>query len=162
MSALTAERLRSLLEYWPEIGVFIRRTTRGPCLAGTVAGSLNVHGYVQISIDNQIYRSCRLAWLYVHGKWPTGVIDHINGDRSDDRISNIRDVTPAMNSQNLQRAHSDKKTSKLIGITKNGSGWLAQIHSTGKYQYLGTYKTQEEAHAAYLAAKRQLHEGCTI
>ena len=113
-------------------------------------------------IDEREYSAHRLAWLYVHGAWPTGQIDHINGDRGDNRISNLRDVTPALNTQNQRRAARSNKSSGLLGVTANRGRWLAQISIGGKSRNLGRYATPEEAHAVYVAAKRVLHAGCTL
>lgn len=151
---LTQARLMELLEYKPKEGIFIRRINRGSKLAGSIAGALNVYNYIQVSVDSKIYREARLAWLYMTGKWPSGVVDHIDGDRNNDKWENLRDVSHKINCQNQRRS--------TLGTTRNGSGWLSQIQSDGIYNYLGTFRTQEQAHAAYVIAKRELHEGCTL
>lgn len=161
---LTADRLRELLHYDPETGVFTRRVTCGArSIAGQIAGSKNKRqGHWFISVDSQRHQAHRLAWLYVHGHWPEQNIDHINGDGFDNRIENLRDVSQAVNMQNQRNGRSG--TSQYLGVcwdsTKNQ--WLAQIKRDRKNMYLGHFDEEEQAHAQYLVAKRRLHAGCTI
>lgn len=165
--ALTAERLREVLHYDPETGVFtwaISPSRRAP--VGSVAGTLNKRwGYVYISIGSKLYRACRLAWLWVHGVWPDGDVDHKNGVRNDDRVSNLRDVSRGVNMQNQRIAKTNNK-SGFLGVSRARGArerpWFSRIKSDGKVKPLGYYATPEEAHQAYLAAKRKMHEGCTI
>lgn len=95
---LTAEFLRHILRYEPETGNFFwenppSRQTK----SGSLAGTRSTEGYWQISIYDRLYRAHRLAWFYTHGDWPANVIDHINGDRTNNSLSNLRDVTQAEN-----------------------------------------------------------------
>jgi hypothetical protein len=162
-SALTAARLRELLIYDESTGKFTRNMRKGIAGKGTpVRGLTNRAGYSMLCVDKCSYPAHRLAWLYVHGEWPKQVIDHINGDRLDNRISNLRDVSTKINLQNVRAARSTNKESKLLGAHKNGNKWASHIETDGKLRYLGTFLTPEEAHAAYLVAKRELHAGCTI
>ena len=158
---LTIERLRGLLNYAPETGVFTWIVHASQMHIGDIAGSVNGSGYLQIDIDGQKYKAHRLAWLYATGAWPTAQIDHVNGQRDDNRISNLRDVSRSVNIQNLRKARSDNK-SGLLGVSANGNRWQAQINVGGKKRQIGTFATPELAHAAYLDAKRELHVGCTI
>ena len=114
-----------------------------------------------ISIDNRIYPAHRLAWLYTFGVWPSHHIDHIDGNKWNNRLANLRDVTRAVNMQNQKNAQSNNQ-SGLAGAMKNGNGWMARIRTNGNTKYLGTFPTVFQAHEAYLAAKRELHEGCTL
>lgn len=158
----TAARVRELFFYDAETGVFTRIvpiSERDP--AGKVAGSLQTQGYQQIRVDGGRYLAHRLAWLYVHGEWPKGVIDHINGIPLDNRIANLREADIQINAQNLHKARSDSLTG-IQGITKVWNRWRAQIHIDGSSRYLGSFATPEEAHAAYVAAKREIHPGCTL
>jgi hypothetical protein len=162
---LTAARLRELFNYNPDSGIFTRIQVpfNRPQDLGIVVGGLSKAGYWRICIDNIRYQAQRLAWLYVHGVQPIGDIDHINGVRHDNRISNLRDVSRSVNMQNLHRAHRDK-AGKLLGVTYNSveRKWIAQICTNGMYKHLGRFPTEELAHSAYLSAKRVMHEGCTI
>lgn len=163
MSDLTQSRLMHLLAYDPETGVFTWRVspTNG-VRVGTVAGGKRSDGYHQINIDGKHYRAHRLAWLYIHGHFP-GLIDHLNGIRADNRITNLRDVDCSINSQNQRRAQSANK-SGLLGVCwhKCNAKWRAQIRLDGRKKHLGLFATADEAHAAYLEAKRLHHRGCTI
>jgi len=119
-------------------------------------------------IDGKIYLAHRLAWLYVHGVMPKKNIDHINGVKTDNRIENLRDVAQSVNLQNLQRARKNRKSSRLLGVSHSNRGtclarpYRARIVVDGRELSLGTFATEQEAHQAYLAAKRIHHEGCVI
>lgn len=160
---ISAERLRELLHYEPSTGVFTRLMTSGGRKAGTVAqGNLSDQGYWMISVCSKQYRAHRLAWLYVHGVWPEQ-IDHINGVKSDNRIANLRCVSRSVNLQNQRRAQSSNRTGLLgVSLRQGENKWQAQIMVNGKRYTLGRFTTPELAYAAYLKAKRELHEGCTI
>ncbi len=160
---LTAARLRELLSYDPDTGLFRWKVqTSKRVKVGDIAGTLVKIGYISISIDADMIRAHRLAWLYVHGSWPTGDIDHIDGNRANNRWSNLRDVTRSMNAQNLKRAHADNAASGLLGVYRDKKKWAASLTVNGKRHRLGNFTTPEEAHAAYLKAKRELHTACTI
>ena len=154
----TIERLRELLNYDPETGILtwkVHRNNRAQ--AGSVAGSVNRYGYIELRVDYATLRSHRVAWAIHHGKWPNLMVDHIDGVKTNNQIKNLRDVTNSKNQQN-RRVWSNKKTG-LLGAIKNmkGCSFQARINLEGKYKYLGNYKTAEEAHAAYLAAKKIYH-----
>jgi hypothetical protein len=160
---LTAQRLRELLHYDPDTGVFTWRASRGRARRGAAAGMVNHHGYVEIGIDNIAHRAHRLAWLWVHGQWPAKHIDHINGDMRDNRLCNLRDVDRVINMQNMKRARVDNK-SGLLGVCecKRSGRWIASIGFNGKQHRIGRFDTPELAHEAYLYAKRRLHQGGTL
>jgi hypothetical protein len=161
---LTAQRLRELLSYNPETGAFTWKVANGSrAKVGAVAGTTNYHGYVLISFCGKQRPAHRMAWLYMHGEWPAQDIDHINGDRADNRISNLRCVSRSVNMQNQRKPRSNNN-SGLLGVSWVASRqlWVAQINIFGKQTHLGRFRDKDEAHEAYLAAKRQLHEGCTI
>lgn len=161
-STLTAEVLRTVLHYAPDTGVFtwlVIPTSRIP--AGAVAGSLGSTGHYIIALHNKQWKAHRLAWLYMTGSWPVNEIDHINGNRADNRFINLRDVTRKENTQNQRRAARSSK-SGLLGATPYKNVWRAAIGADGVWKHLGFYSTPEEAHAAYLEAKRKLHSTCTI
>ena len=162
MSDLTAERLREVLDYDQETGVFTWKIrTHSRVKAGDVAGALRPDGYIQISIDGCLHRAHRLAWLYVTGESPPSEIDHINCVKNDNRISNLRLATRSENLQNQLRAKSNNNTG-FLGVSPNLWKFKAEIQVDGKRRYIGTFPTPEEAHAAYLKAKRQLHPYGTI
>lgn len=159
---ITADQLREILSYDPETGVFTWRKDMGArAKAGNKAGARGGCGYVGIKLLGKSYLAHRLAWLYVYGEWPLQRIDHISGDRMDNRMANIRDVSASVNSQNQKRARSDNKTGYL-GVCEVDGEYVAQIGLRGRIYKLGRFQAPEMAHAAYLAAKRQMHSGCTI
>lgn len=152
---ITYERLRELLDYSSETGLFTWKVDRRRARAGAVAGRRHPNGYTYITVDYQHYRAHRLAWLWVFGVWPNGDIDHINRERSDNRISNLRSVTKSENQQN--RSINSNNKSGFMGVSWHGKSlrWQAHIRTNGKSRNLGTYLTPEAASAAYIAAKKQ-------
>lgn len=160
---LTAARLRELLHYNPDTGEFTRLVqTCGRALVGDIAGTDHVRGYRRIRVENVSHMAHRLAWLHVHGEWPAGLIDHIDGNPGNNRIGNLRVVNSSLNQQNQRRARSDNRQSGLLGVHPNYKKWSAGIRVNGKRIHLGSFDTPEEAHEAYLKAKRELHPTCTI
>jgi HNH endonuclease len=161
---LTTDRLKRLLDYSAETGLFVWKLYRGSTIKpGDVAGSDKGNGYVQIRVDGTLCLAHRLAWFYVTGSWPLREIDHINGDRSDNRFANLRDVSTSVNGQNARRARSCN-SSGLLGVSfdKSKNRFAAQITTDGKHTMIGRYKTAAEAHAVYIEEKRKAHPGCTI
>jgi hypothetical protein len=152
-NVLTAERLRSLMEYSPESGVF---TWLKGKRAGHEATSRHGCGYLTARVDGRAYLLHRLAWLYVHGRWPNDQIDHINGDRSDNRLSNLRECTNAENCQNV-RAHCDGSGFIGAAFDKRRGRWQAGIGINGRRRFLGYFDTPEQASAAYQEAKKNIH-----
>lgn len=158
MAELTLARLRELLEYDPEIGIFrwkSRRSPRAP--AGQLAGTINNHGRRMIMVDQRLYQAHRLAWYYIHEKWPSTEIDHINCDPSDNRLRNLREASSAQNKWNRGAQRNNTAGFKGVSLHKRTGRFMAQIVHRKQYQFLGMYKTAEEAHAAYCAAAARLH-----
>ena len=159
---ITAQMVRELLWYDAASGLFYRRLKSGEVQQRTPAGTVNkISGYALVSVNAKQYYSHRLVWLYLHGEWPRGCIDHIDGNRTNNRPENLRDATLVVNAQNLRRA-SRRNVSGYLGVMPSLSKWQAQININGVQTYLGTFETAQLAHAAYLEAKRKHHEGCTI
>lgn len=158
----TCRRVRELLHYCPDTGVFVWKSSRGSVKAGQAAASKNAIGYVQIQIDGENYLGHRLAWLYVHGRKPKKTIDHINGDRGDNRISNLRDIEHQSNIQNQRKAPVSNISSGLLGVSKIGSRWRAYIRVDDRQKHIGCFATAAQAHSAYVDAKRKYHAGCTL
>lgn len=163
---ITAPRLRELLHYEPEAGVFTWLSAagaRGRIKAGTVAGTKRRDGYIQIQIEGAIYTAHRLAWLYMTGEWPSGGLDHKHGVRDDNRWSELRAATQLQNLQNLRRAKSNNRTGLLgVSVVGRGGKFKSEIQAGGKKSHLGYFGTPEAAHAAYLEAKAVLHEYQTL
>jgi hypothetical protein len=121
------------------------------------------HGYLGCMLDGKHYLLHRLIYLYVHGHMPDGDVDHINGNRSDNRIENLRVVTKKGNQQNMRKAYSTSKSGLLGAFYKQKTKkWHSSICVSGKRFYLGTFNSPDEAHKAYIKAKRDLHPTCTI
>jgi hypothetical protein len=162
--ALTQERLKELLHYDPETGIFTWMVDRrGGAWAGDIAGRLTSRGYWEIRIDFKFCSAARIAWLYVHGELSESVeVDHINRVRHDNRISNLRLATLAQNKQNISPKRNSRSGLLCVCWNSSEKKWLARICISGKRKYLGLFETAEEAHEAYLKAKRELHEFCTI
>lgn len=158
---LTQTRLKELLHYDPTTGVFTWRVTRGrTAKKGDIAGAAEKR-YWAVSVEQRRYRAHRLAWFYVTGHWPEADVDHRNGDRRDNRLDNLRPTTRTVNMQNLRSAHADS-CSGVLGASKSGAKWKAEISVAGKKRHLGVFDTPEQAGRVYLAAKRVLHEGNTL
>lgn len=163
MAELTAHRLRELLDYDPATGEFTRRVSLRRWKAGTVSGTRHREGYWQVRVDGRLYKAHRLAWLHVTGEWPQNEIDHRDGDNSNNRFANLRDVTSEVNKQNQRRGHVGS-TSPLLGVSwaRREQKWLASITVRRKFRSLGYFDTEAQAHTVYLQAKRDMHVGCTI
>lgn len=159
---LSQERLKQVFNYDPHKGTFTRKMKQPGVACGAISGSRNNEGYLVTSVDGKIYKCHRLAWFYMTGQWPEGQIDHINGVKDDNRFENLRDVTKNTNLQNQRKAQRSNKSTGVLGTFKMGNKFAARITHDGKKTYLGVYATLEEAHAAYLGAKRLLHKGCTL
>lgn len=156
MTALTVERLRALLSYDPQTGIFKWRVTRGPsAVAGDTARSQNGNGYLRIRIDGRKYYAHRLAWLYVHGRWPLGNIDHKDTVVSHNWIENLREATQSQNAANASRSHSNRSGFKGVSWHARAARWAAKITVRRRDTYLGLFNTAEEAHAAYSVAARE-------
>jgi hypothetical protein len=166
MSTITQKKLREIINYDPKTGIFIwikrpHNASFNSRRGGTRAGCINTIGYSVIRVFDKLHHAHRLAWLYMTGTLPENNIDHINGVRSDNRFINLRDVDQCCNMQNIKKSRVDSATG-VLGITPHGSGFMARIRTQGKYLYLGTFKTPQLAHAAYLSAKRKVHAGNTL
>jgi len=158
-STLTAERLRELLHYDPETGIFtwyvLDRRRKNP------AGCAEHRGYLTIGIDRRRYYSHRLAWLYTKGVWPIEEIDHIDTNKANNRFANLREATHAINEQN-QRIPQKNNSSGFLGVYLEGRRYRARIKLGGKNIHIGCFDTAEEAGVAYIEAKKKLHVGCTL
>ena len=152
------EKIREILAYDQETGVFTWKVARGPRLPGYPIGARLRNSYLAIGMFGKTFYAHRVAWAYVHGHWPIAEIDHINGNRTDNRIKNLRQATRSLNNQNKYRAMSNSTHGVLgVHLHKGTNRWRARIAVDGKDYHLGLFDTPEKAHAAYVAAKRRLH-----
>lgn len=157
--------LKSILRYHQETGSFYW-TENARRNIGKVAGSIQWKGktgYIYIRHKGKPYLAHRLAYAFINGFWPNGDLDHINGDGLDNRIENLRIVSHRMNMENRHQPHKNNKCG-FMGVYKEKKckSFRAVIKVNGKNNHLGSFASAEEAHFAYLAAKRMLHVGCTI
>lgn len=143
------ERLLKALKYDPETGQFTWRIYASGQVAGQQAGSINPKGYLVIKFEQRMYQAGRLAWYISYGVWPTGIVDHKNETPLDNRLDNLRDTTYSMNRVNIAAA-SSRNLSGLRGVT---SVWNGSFVAKFKGKNLGTFRTPEDAHVAYLEAK---------
>lgn len=153
---MVSERLRECLSYEPETGVFTRRASKyRSSRVGGVAGADNGWGYVQINVGGRLHRAHRLAWLYVYGVWPCGHLDHINGDRADNRIANLRKATRSQNNANTPVRVNNKCGLKGVVYAKHAKRWRARLTVDRRQIHLGYFERAEDAQAAYAAAAQK-------
>lgn len=153
---ITHSRLMEVAEYNPETGIFHRTATLSSrAKKGEALGSPHSAGYLECRIDGVRYYLHRLAWFYIHGAWPTGEIDHINRDKLDNRIANLRDATHQVN--NINKGLMANNTSGHSGVyyQKRSKSFRAQIMINRKMISLGGFKTKEEAVKARLSAEEK-------
>lgn len=155
MSALLKINVNDWLSYEPATGKFYWRKKRGCRSSGSEAGSIRPDGYVSIFMDGKRIYAHRLAIKAMTGSFPPFVVDHINGNKSDNRWENLRAVSQ---SENMANRHGPQENSKtgLIGASPHaGGGFVAQIIRNKKHTYIGYFKTAEEAHQAYKEAANE-------
>ena len=143
------ELLRQLLRYEPETGrLYWKKKTSNRVKIGDEVSTVNAYGYVVVGILSCRVPAHRVAWAIYHGKWPNGEIDHINGNRSDNRISNIRDVQPTQNKQNMQMYKNNKSGCTGIFYNKINKNWRARITVDKKVIEIGSFTNLNDAIAA--------------
>jgi hypothetical protein len=155
---ITASEVKERIDYDAETGrlIWIKSpSARAP--VGSEAGTPSGCGYRQVKFNGIAYKAHRLIWLMQTGEWPEHEIDHINGDRADNRWSNLRAATTAQNKQNLAKRTDNSTGATGVHWDKRINRWFGQIHANGKQHYLGSFDSKEEAAAAYAAAKARLH-----
>lgn len=166
---LTQARLKEVLHYDSKTGIFTwlprikskehpRANSFNATFGGKVAGSDNGNGYIVIEIDNVGYKAHRLAWLYVHGKWPKEQIDHDDRVKSNNSIANLREASNSLNQINVGRK---RKVAPYRGLgysyTTPNKPWHAKISVQGKRISLGYFADPKDAYDAYCAAARKHH-----
>ena len=159
---ITSDHIKSILSYDPASGIFKWVShKRRPDLVGKIAGSPTNMGYWAIAINNKKMLAHRLAWLYMTGSFPTDHIDHKDGNKQNNSFQNLREVTRFGNLQNMRKAKKSN-VSGFLGVCAHQGKWLMQIMYNGKRFRKSGFNTPEEAHQAYLEAKRKHHLTCTI
>lgn len=154
---IAADRLKQLVHYDPDAGKFARLIQR---TSAKSTGWPDKAGYLYMMLDGRSYPLHRLAWLYMTGRWPGGDIDHIDGVKTNNRFRNLRDVPTNFNMQNERRARINNRFG-LMGVQfrKDRGKYIAVLKVDGSTRRFGAFDTPEEAHAAYLEAKRIHHPG---
>jgi hypothetical protein len=159
---LTFARLHQVLDYDPTSGHFTWKfrpdadESWNIRCAGKRAGTrIGLRGYYVIMVDGGRHYAHKLAWLYVHGKWPANQIDHINSVSDDNRIVNLRPATPSQNASNATKKVG-KSGIRGVRITRSGK-WYARISHNGKSHYLGIFASKDEARSAYAQAAKKYH-----
>lgn len=154
--------LTETFTYDPLTGLFTWARPTRTALVGDPAGSVYPVGYVYLRFERKAYLAHRVAWLFMLGEWPTHEIDHIDGVRTNNSWANLREVTSRVNRENQRKAKSNNRSTGLLGAYPVGRRFKAVIEVHGRQIHLGMFATAEEAHIAYVTAKRNLHEGCTL
>lgn len=152
---LTAARLRELLSYDPESGVFTWRATRGALKAGATAGSVTDKGYISIYISGRNYRAHRLAWLYMKAVEPADEIDHRDRNKTNNRFSNLREATNKQNHENMGLQRNNTSGIRGVYWYKPSGKWMAMIQHNSRQIFLGYFDDIVQAATARRAAERQ-------
>jgi len=160
---LTYEVANDLLRYEPETGdLYWKKDVARNVKAGTIAGISRVRDlYKILTINKRQYQAHRIVWLLTHKQHPKEFVDHIDGDKTNNKLPNLREANRSLNAQN-QRKPSKRNATGYLGVSFKKKGYEASIRCNNKSIYLGRFKDPEIAHQKYLQAKRELHAGCTI
>jgi hypothetical protein len=156
-SQIGADRLREILDYDKGTGLFTWRVkTSNRAVVGKVAGAVTKHGYIQIQIDGKIYLAHRLAWLHVHGEWPSHQVDHIDQVRGNNAISNLRPATATQNAYN-SAARPSRSGIKGVSWSKVSGKWVAHVIADKVHYHLGLFDCMNEAASVVAEARKRLH-----
>jgi poly-beta-hydroxyalkanoate depolymerase len=155
----TQDRLKQLFDY--KDGFLLNKKQRGKSKKGEPIGCVNFYGYRVSRVDMEKFYVHRLIWVFHNGSLNDLDVDHIDGNRDNNKIENLRLVNSQKNNQNIRQA---RKTNALgvLGVSMKFGKFCAQISLNKKVKHLGLFDTAEDAHSAYLEAKRKIHEGCLI
>lgn len=160
---MNVELLRELLIYDAERGVFYWRVNKSTkAKAGDEAGCKGKDGYIRICICRHVYLAHRLAWMYVHGDWPSMYLDHVNRIPSDNRMSNLREVTLSQNQQNKLLQKNNKSGYKGVSWNRSMQRWVANIKVNRKKYYLGVFDSPEAASDRYIEAVAKMHSHAPV
>jgi hypothetical protein len=155
---LTHKRLLELLHFNPETGVFTWKIThRGRVKAGSIAGGPHSGGCLEIRIGGGRYRAHRLAWFYVHKRWPKREIDHIDLDPTNNVLNNLREATHQQNMCNVGLLSTNKTGFRGVSYCKSKGKFVAQIEVKGEHKFLGHWPIPEMAALAYAVAAHEYH-----
>lgn len=157
---ITQERLKELLHYCPETGVFtwLKTNQNHQKLVGKEAGSINYKGYRKIQIDKKIYPAHKLVWLYLYGEFPEEMLDHINNNRSDNRLVNLRHCSISQNACNRRKGTNNKSGHKNVYFRPDTGKWHVEIRKNKKRYRAGCYQSIEEAAKIAQQLRDELHK----
>lgn len=155
---ITQQQLKEILHYDPETGIFRWRHERvnGQIKPWTIAGNIQTKGYVMLCINYIRHLGHRLAWLYMTGNWPTKGIDHIDGNRSNNKFTNLREATCKENCENRGLSKTNKSGFRGVNFHPTSKKWLARVGHNYKQVYIGLFDTAEEANIAAIAKRAEL------
>lgn len=153
---LDVKTISDFLDYNPESGVFVWKVKTRARNIGDVAGNTNWRGYTSIWINGEQYYAHRMAWAICNGAWPSCDIDHINEDKSDNRICNLRIASRSQNMFNRGKNKNNTSGFKGVSFCKDTGRWMAQMSIYGKSLKIGRFDTKEEASRAYFEKAKEL------
>ena len=161
---MNTSKIRDLLEFDSKTGKLKWKVSQGArAVVGETAGCLLSIGYIQIKINGEKYYAHRLIWEMFNDAIPEDMeIDHINGIRDDNHLSNLRCVPRQVNSQNLRKAQKNNKSTEVLNVYPHRKKFQVRITVDGKTINVGTYSTLKIAEGVALRAKRKHHKGCSI
>jgi hypothetical protein len=154
-ATLTQEYLKSILDYDLDTGIFTWKVSKANrTKVGDVAG-WSYNGYREIEINNKAYKAHRLAWLYVYGEMPKNLVDHIDGNRSNNKISNLREATYQENSENYKTPKTNKSGVKNVSWYKSLNKWVVSISIRKTKKTVGYYDDLELAELVAIEARNK-------
>jgi hypothetical protein len=152
---LSQEYIKSILDYDLDTGIFTWKVNKSQkTKIGDVAGWL-YNGYREIEINNKKYKAHRLAWLYVNGEIPKNLIDHIDGNRSNNKISNLREATYQENSENYKTPKTNKSGIKNVSWYKSLNKWVVSISIKNIKKTIGYFDDLEFAELVAIEARNK-------
>ena len=154
---MTQDKLKELLDYNPKTGLFTWKVYKKCVTKGSVAGSIKNTGYLSIGINYKTYTAHRLAWLYVYGSTPKN-IDHINGNKLDNRLENLRECSISENAKNMKITKRNTSGVKGVNFDKYHKKWRAELFSNGKRVFINYFLNLNEAKLAIDTARNEHHQ----
>ena len=154
-ATLTQEYLKSILDYDLDTGIFTWKINKAKRTnIGDIAGWSD-NGYREIEINDKKYKAHRLAWLYVYGEMPKKLIDHVDGNRSNNKISNLREATYQTNNENYKTPKTNKSGVKNVSWYKNINKWVVSISIRKTKKTVGYYDDLELAELVAVEARNK-------
>ena len=150
------ERVKELLDYNQATGVFTWKVSKGRVKKGQEAGWITWNNYRKISVDHLTYTAHRLAWFYIHGQWPENDLDHIDGNRLNNSLVNLREASRSENLMNRDKMPRNTSGYKGVSLHRETGKWDARIAAHGKQYYLGIFSTKIDAYNAYCKKEKEL------